>query len=293
MKVDWHPFGLDGQTLLVLTVDGILREFNISMDTEEPQQTLNLLSDRNFSDSQVVGPDEDETLVVTFCFGSSRKGDWDFLTLYVLLQSGEILTVCPYLPRHMWVAFGLTVLLRKRVDALSSSVEDFQLYSLEHFLNSSVHLKASNASNPSKHKLRKQALLDTQMKFIKLLIKDFENAAPTTATPQKPHSASGPLERSFILPPELLRYSPDVQGPFKVSSDSPVQDARVPSHACDMEYFYYEKEDCRIGIGGFAIAYNDGKVDILLLNGNIEPVWSFHPNVSTQMLEHQRMPYAN
>ena len=104
MKVDWHPLGIDGQTLLVLTADGVLREFDLSIDVEEPQQTQNLLSDRNFKESQVIGPDEDESLVVTFCFGSLRKGDWDFLTLYVLLQSGEILTLCPYLPKHMWVS---------------------------------------------------------------------------------------------------------------------------------------------------------------------------------------------
>ena len=154
-------------------------------------------------------------------------------------------------------------------------MQDFQLYSLENFVNSSVHLH----STTTKHAFREQSLLDSKAKFIRLLISQFDDAE-RNSTPRKIPTAPGPTERNFVLPVELLRHKPAVQGPLKVSSDSPVQDARVASQACDMEYFYYEKEDCRIGIGGFVIAYNDGKVDILLLNGNIEPNWFPQPIVS-------------
>lgn len=42
-KVDWHPWGENGTSLLVLTEDGLLREYDVAKDTEEPQQTASFL----------------------------------------------------------------------------------------------------------------------------------------------------------------------------------------------------------------------------------------------------------
>ena len=42
-KVDWHPWGESGTSLLVLTEDGLLREYDVAKDTEEPQQTASFL----------------------------------------------------------------------------------------------------------------------------------------------------------------------------------------------------------------------------------------------------------
>lgn len=41
--VKWHPWGELGSSLLVMTRDGILREYNVSLDVEEPVQTVSLL----------------------------------------------------------------------------------------------------------------------------------------------------------------------------------------------------------------------------------------------------------
>ncbi|KAJ9476840.1 Nuclear pore complex protein [Pseudozyma hubeiensis] len=43
VKVDWHPWGENGTSLLVLTDDGLLREYDVAKDTEEPQQTASFL----------------------------------------------------------------------------------------------------------------------------------------------------------------------------------------------------------------------------------------------------------
>lgn len=42
-KVDWHPWGENGTSLLVLTDDGLLREYDVAKDTEEPQQVASFL----------------------------------------------------------------------------------------------------------------------------------------------------------------------------------------------------------------------------------------------------------
>lgn len=41
--VQWHPWGEMGSSLLIMTKDGILREYNVSIDVEEPAQTVSLL----------------------------------------------------------------------------------------------------------------------------------------------------------------------------------------------------------------------------------------------------------
>lgn len=42
-KADWHPWGENGTSLLVLTEDGLLREYDVAKDTDEPQQTASFL----------------------------------------------------------------------------------------------------------------------------------------------------------------------------------------------------------------------------------------------------------
>lgn len=42
-KVDWHPWGENGTSLLVLTEDGLLREYDVAKDTAEPQQTASFV----------------------------------------------------------------------------------------------------------------------------------------------------------------------------------------------------------------------------------------------------------
>lgn len=41
--VQWHPWGEMGSSLLIMTKDGVLREYNVSVDVEEPTQTISLL----------------------------------------------------------------------------------------------------------------------------------------------------------------------------------------------------------------------------------------------------------
>ncbi|KDN47724.1 hypothetical protein K437DRAFT_262374 [Tilletiaria anomala UBC 951] len=42
-KIDWHPWARGGSSLLVLTEDGVLREYDVSVDHEEPAQQLSFL----------------------------------------------------------------------------------------------------------------------------------------------------------------------------------------------------------------------------------------------------------
>ncbi|KAG8700604.1 hypothetical protein FRC09_005851, partial [Ceratobasidium sp. 395] len=84
-KVDWHSWGEGGASLLVLTSDGQLREYDVAKDPGEPQQTVDLLrppeSKLKFD---VSGPAE----AVSFCIGQGAA-DWSPLTIYTLTSEGE------------------------------------------------------------------------------------------------------------------------------------------------------------------------------------------------------------
>ncbi|KAG9317592.1 hypothetical protein JVU11DRAFT_1800 [Chiua virens] len=94
-KVDWHPWGEAGSTLMVMTVDGKLRQYDISVDSEEPQQVLSFVPEKKSKSFLAQDPAERE--VTSFTLGKGRA-DWGPLTVYALTRSGDIYAICPYMP---------------------------------------------------------------------------------------------------------------------------------------------------------------------------------------------------
>ena len=116
-KIDWHPWGEAGSTLLVMTVDGKLRyvliylcatitfshgtrEYDISADTEEPQQVLSFVPEKKTK--AFMAEDESEREVASFTLGKGRA-DWGPLTVYAITRSGDIYSICPYMPQNAYV----------------------------------------------------------------------------------------------------------------------------------------------------------------------------------------------
>jgi nucleoporin NUP82 len=123
-KVRWHPHGANDSTLLVLTADGLLREYDVSEDAEEPTQVVDFCADgskppsfaksgfglsrsHNLQKSSSArsglagwsADDVDGTIATSFCLGQG-KADWGPLTLYCLMRNGDIYAVCPYVPKN-------------------------------------------------------------------------------------------------------------------------------------------------------------------------------------------------
>lgn len=104
-QVIFHEWGENGSSLLVLTQDGIVREYSLEDDVEEPATTLNLCDDASGTAGRRGGfsaDDIDGKTAVGFCFGDGA-GDWGKLTLYGLMRNGDIVAVCPYLPKKSYV----------------------------------------------------------------------------------------------------------------------------------------------------------------------------------------------
>ena len=80
-----------------MTVDGRLREYDVSIDPDEPRKTMNLVSEKKTNGFSAS--DDYERDVASFTFGKG-KADWGPLTLYVLMKSGDIYAICPYVPEN-------------------------------------------------------------------------------------------------------------------------------------------------------------------------------------------------
>lgn len=76
------------------------REYDISLDPEEPQQIVSFMPERSHSRS--FKGDSSSREVVSFCLGCG-KADWGPLTLYALSKSGDVWAICPYLPHNAYV----------------------------------------------------------------------------------------------------------------------------------------------------------------------------------------------
>jgi nucleoporin NUP82 len=81
-------------------ISPVNREYDISVDIEEPQQILSFVPERK---SGAFGAeDESEREVTSFTLGKGRA-DWGPLTVYALMRSGDIYSICPYLPQNAYV----------------------------------------------------------------------------------------------------------------------------------------------------------------------------------------------
>lgn len=111
----WHPLGRDASSLLILTSDSTLREYTVSSSLDEPSQTLSFsrastsagpgaaaaaTPTRGFG---LSGVDRDAQTAVALCVGEG-KGDWGPLTLYALMRNGDIVSLCPFLPKKACVS---------------------------------------------------------------------------------------------------------------------------------------------------------------------------------------------
>lgn len=80
-----------------MTADGRLREYDVSIDPDEPRKTTNTVSEKRRG--AFTASDDSEREVASFTFGKG-KADWGPLTLYVLMKSGDIYAICPYVPEN-------------------------------------------------------------------------------------------------------------------------------------------------------------------------------------------------
>ena len=116
-NVLWHPLGVDGNALVTVTSDAVVRIWELDMDNrsslEEPTVALDLrkLRDARSAEDKLhpsrLGTSKGFSLsavgmeVASACFGGSGsmdEGGWPGMTLWIAMTGGDVYALCPLLP---------------------------------------------------------------------------------------------------------------------------------------------------------------------------------------------------
>ncbi|OSD04378.1 hypothetical protein PYCCODRAFT_1433763 [Trametes coccinea BRFM310] len=248
-KIDWHPWGQGGSTLLVMTVDGKLREYDMSVDAEEPQQTFSFVPDRKRRKSTFDAEDDAEREVASFSFGRG-KADWGPLTVYAVMRSGDVYAICPYLPRN-------------------ASVPSTYIHALECYVGAKQEFLSASTSGGQPSSDGLTTLYDYQRKYVNALLKQLP---PGTAWP-----ATNRLVP--IHPPTTIKNAPARQGPFLLQPAPRNLEGSEGGDATDIVYLSFgddaaeesEGETERLGL--VLVSFQDGKVDLYLDVEKVEARW--------------------
>lgn len=244
-KVAWHPWGESGSTLLVMTADGKMREYDISVDTEEPQQVLSFAPERR-SNTSFIAEDASEHEVASFTLGQG-KAHWGPLTMYALMKSGDVYAICPYMPKN-------------------ASIPSFYIHALECHIIAKQEFLAQAGTSAETRKL--SAFYDYQHKYVTALIKQLP---PGTEYPA--------VSRSVLIhPPSTIRSKPLRQGPFLLQPSPRTLEGSEGGDATDIFYLTFASDDEgtegeteRLGI--VLITHQDGRVDVCMDVENVDPRW--------------------
>ncbi|KAF5393939.1 hypothetical protein D9757_000165 [Collybiopsis confluens] len=247
-QISWHPWGEAASTLMVMTRDGKLREYDISVDNEEPQQILSFVPERRAGKS-FVAEDPSEREVVSFTLGKGRA-DWGPLTVYAVMRSGDVYAMCPYMPQN-------------------ASIPSAYVHSLECFI--AAKQEFLEQGDPSQATRNLSVLYDYQRKYVNALLKQLP---PGTVFP-------APSRSVLMHPPTTIKASLARQGPFLLQPSPRLLQGSEGGDATDITYVSY----CQIPEGDIAedgvpenldvilITYQDGKVDICLDVEKVEARW--------------------
>ncbi|KAI0796551.1 nuclear pore component-domain-containing protein [Abortiporus biennis] len=255
-KIEWHPWGQGGTTLLVMTVDGKLREYDIALDTEEPQQVLSFVPEKK--SKSFVAEDPTEREVVSFTLGKGNA-DWGPLSVYALMKSGDIYAISPYMPQNASVPSSY-------IHALDCFVHAKQEYL------SQSHLEGGTSSSLN-------TLYDYQHRYVSALLKQLP---PGTAFPAAPRAIN-------MHPPTTIKSKPIRQGPFLLQPSPRELDGSEGVDATDITYLTFGTNDDEESdgeterLGVVLITSKDGKVDICLDVEKVEAKWEHRGHVNNDL----------
>ncbi|KAI5119910.1 hypothetical protein M0805_003714 [Coniferiporia weirii] len=250
-KIDWHPWGEAGSTLLVMTVDGKLREYDVSLDPDEPRKTLDFVTQRKRGSYAAV--DESEREVASFTFGKG-KADWGPLTIYALMKSGDIYAICPYLPEN-------------------ASIPSAYLHALECFVSAKEEFVSENNEAVDESF---STLYDYQRKFVNGLLKQLPPGTPFSST-----SRAAPIHTPKSFAGKATR-----QGPFLLQPAPSELQNSPGGDATDIVYLtlgsaFADEDDedpdasslSNERLGVLLVAFQDGRVDVCLDLEKVEARW--------------------
>ncbi|KAL7272503.1 hypothetical protein RUND412_004690 [Rhizina undulata] len=229
----WHPLGVEGASLVVLTSDAFVRTYDFTIDQENSfkiaDQIFDLIAlDGRERHTRGFTADVESMKPASCCFGAGVLG-WRPFSLYILMRGGDIYALSPIVPSR-WMA----------------TPEYLQSLSLD----VTAELEGLDENATLAHKL----VLRQQAKWINDIMNQEANmtAAFSASTLSPIRNAPTCLKR-----PEVVGPSPALQGPF-LFQPAPLELSNEEYYACDI--FHVESDPLAV----IGILYSNGKIDICL-----------------------------
>ncbi|KAH8926823.1 hypothetical protein BT69DRAFT_1347756 [Atractiella rhizophila] len=303
-SAQWHPHSLANATLLVLTVDGLLREYDLLTDISEEAQVVDFNANQCIKrfptpadEGEGFRDDPGAREAVSFCFGEG-EGDWGRLTVYGLMRNGDLYGVCPYIPRNAVLdavfVKTLAVVANEKWNLAStfldpppepSSSSDEESPTLKRALSRSLSSSTRKSPHrPRGPRLRLQNEIEAhyrlQVKYVRELQRQIDVQLQSTQSPSKTKGkGKGKEDDLFNVHPPSEEHIHSVavrQGPFLLQPSPPELDDEEPeSAACEVTYLSYAEEGTGNATGVFLMSWKDGRVDICLEVDKLEPKWNF------------------
>lgn len=118
-SVLWHPLGVNGDCLVTVTADAVVRLWELDRENrwsfDQPALAVDLkklanglstaedFSPSKYGTSKGFSPDSFEMEVASACFGAASEvseGSWSPMTLWIAMREGDVYALCPLLPTH-------------------------------------------------------------------------------------------------------------------------------------------------------------------------------------------------
>jgi len=270
----WHPLGVNGTCLVTVTVDAVVRVWELSTadrwSFDRPTLAIDLKKladgtsvDEDFGASvggnKSFSPDSVEMDVASACFAGRGSGGWSPMTLWVAMREGDVYALCPLLPEKWSPPSALIPSLSVSIVAKLATMED-------------------DPSIPAKVK----ALGQQQLAWMKEI--DDQDPVHIDAPPGEP-----PAE--VFSRPSKPGKIPKLQGPFDLELapeeserelDSLLSDIYIVGAKIDDEQLMYgedvdilsdevDKEGASFGI--ICLLTSSGRVSICLDLDGVEAQW--------------------
>ncbi|EME84553.1 uncharacterized protein MYCFIDRAFT_133498 [Pseudocercospora fijiensis CIRAD86] len=263
----WHPLSPSGNALLTITLDAVVRLWELDIDNRasfnEPSLAVDLrklaratssrddLAANKYGVKKGYSLDDEQMRVSASCFGGTGQEDedgWSSMTLWIAMAPGDVYALCPFLPSQFWLSPTVLPSLTTSVVAKARVHEHSQ---------QSTELEKLIAT----HQRKWLAELDDQDPSILPGLRD----AAVYSRPEKPASM------------------PRLQGPFEISPEpdsGDITDIHVIAPNVSQEDLFDDDEnfddlaiDEGLSVGVVCLSTNTGKVHICLNLEGVEAEW--------------------
>ena len=299
-KVAWHSWGEKDATILVLTSDGLLREYDVLRDPEEPTQVIDFCSD-----GSALPHSSSSSGMKSFTYGATPTKSSKRTTPGTALvkhrnstpqkqkkkkpplsaidsDATTAVSLCFGEGQSDWSAFSLYCLMQNGdlycvcpYLPKSARIPSLHLLHLAAFVSAKLTYLSDDFGDDmsSSEKSILESRYSHQLKFVNSLL----SQQSTSTHPSSESDADNEAEEYDFISVRYLTYlrsAPVRQGPFLLQPSPRELPESDESLACDMSYIYLDRVEEGPGeLGCILMAYSDGKVDLCLDVDKVEAQW--------------------